>query len=57
MLDQAQVYQLFGEIDRLPGIEREWQAVLQGRKPFDFRVWRWVNLIRWAERFDVSFAA
>jgi asparagine synthase (glutamine-hydrolysing) len=41
----------------LAGVRREWQAVLQGRKMFDFRVWRWVNLIRWAERFDVSFAA
>jgi asparagine synthase (glutamine-hydrolysing) len=38
-----------------PGVQREWTAVLQGRKPFDFRVWRWVNLIRWAERFGVTF--
>jgi asparagine synthase (glutamine-hydrolysing) len=36
-------------------VEREWQAVLNGRKRFDFRIWRWVNLIRWAERFRVSF--
>jgi asparagine synthase (glutamine-hydrolysing) len=39
------------------GMRREWQAVLQGRRKFDFRIWRWVNLIRWAERRDVSFAA
>ncbi len=38
----------------LPAVEREWQAVLKGRKPFDFRVWRWVNLIRWVERFGVT---
>lgn len=37
----------------LPQVQREWQAVLNGRKPFDFRVWRWVNLIRWVERFGV----
>jgi len=37
------------------GMQREWQAVLQGHKRFDFRVWRWVNLIRWAERFQVTF--
>src|SRR5262249_7315606 len=39
------------------GVRREWGAVLAGRKPFGFHVWRWVNLIRWAERFDVEFAA
>jgi asparagine synthase (glutamine-hydrolysing) len=37
------------------GLQGEWQAVLAGKKPFDFRIWRWVNLIRWAERFDVEF--
>ena len=41
----------------LPEMQRTWAAVLAGKQPFDFRVWRWVNLIRWAERFDVSFAA
>lgn len=38
-----------------PALLRDWQAVLAGRAKFDFRVWRWVNLIRWAERFDVDF--
>jgi asparagine synthase (glutamine-hydrolysing) len=33
----------------------EWREVQEGKKPFDSRVWRWVNLIRWAERFDVTF--
>jgi asparagine synthase (glutamine-hydrolysing) len=32
-----------------------WQAVREGKEPFDSRVWRWVNLIRWAERFGVAF--
>jgi asparagine synthase (glutamine-hydrolysing) len=36
-------------------MQREWQAVLAGRRPFDFRVWRWLNLIRWADYFDVCF--
>ena len=44
----------------MPGLNpaamrREWLAILAGKKTFDFRVWRWVNLIRWAERFDVRF--
>jgi len=34
----------------------EWDALLQRRIRFDFRVWRWINLIRWARRFNVSFA-
>ena len=37
-------------------LQAEWQAILAGRKPFDFRAWRWVNLIRWAELFEVPFA-
>jgi len=36
-------------------MERQWQAVLNGRARFDSHVWRWVNLIRWVERFGVSF--
>ena len=41
---------------RLAEVRRAWQAIASGRQPFDFRVWRWVNLIRWAERFEVGFA-
>jgi asparagine synthase (glutamine-hydrolysing) len=39
----------------VPALQRDWQAVLAGRAKFDFRIWRWVNLIRWAERFNVDF--
>jgi asparagine synthase (glutamine-hydrolysing) len=35
---------------------REWTLIAQGRRPYDSRVWRWVNLIKWIEhvggRFD-----
>lgn len=34
---------------------REWQGVREGTKPFDFRIWRWVNFIRWVELFDIEF--
>lgn len=34
----------------------EWDAMLAGRRPFDFRFWRWVNLIRWVERRGVAVA-
>jgi asparagine synthase (glutamine-hydrolysing) len=40
----------------LPAMRRDWDAVLAGRARFDFRVWRWVNLIHWADRFNVDFA-
>jgi asparagine synthase (glutamine-hydrolysing) len=36
-------------------MQHDWKAVLDGRARFDFRIWRWVNLIRWAEKFDVKF--
>lgn len=35
-------------------MRREWTAVMSGTKPFNLRIWRWVNLIRWAESFKVS---
>jgi len=39
----------------LPAVREEWHAILKGERPFDFRVWRWLNTIRWAERYDVRF--
>ena len=34
---------------------QEWEAMLRGKRPFDWRFWRWVNLIRWTERFKVGY--
>jgi asparagine synthase (glutamine-hydrolysing) len=47
-------------VERVPAldavaVQREWKAVQDGNKPFDWRVWRWVNLVRWAEACDVRF--
>ncbi len=39
----------------MDAVQRDWNAVLAGKARFDFRIWRWVNLIRWAERFNVEF--
>jgi asparagine synthase (glutamine-hydrolysing) len=36
-------------------LQEEFAAVLAGRKPFDTRVWRWINLIAWARSFGVRF--
>jgi asparagine synthase (glutamine-hydrolysing) len=39
------------------GVARqEWDAVREGRRPFDFRIWRWVNLIRWTEDLGVIYS-
>lgn len=36
-------------------MRREWSEIQAGRSPFNWRVWRWINLIRWADRWDVQF--
>lgn len=36
-------------------VHREWSAIMSGRQAYDFRVWRWFNLVRWAHLFNVSF--
>ncbi|AFY41482.1 asparagine synthase (glutamine-hydrolyzing) [Nostoc sp. PCC 7107] len=36
-------------------MQTDFQAVLAGKSAFDFRIWRWVNLIRWAENLAVTF--
>lgn len=36
-------------------VKGEFAAILAGHKPFDFRVWRWINLAAWARAFDVRF--
>ena len=38
-------------------IKRHWQEVLEGRRRFDWTIWRWLNLIRWAERWEVDFGS
>jgi asparagine synthase (glutamine-hydrolysing) len=39
---------LIGGLDAA-AVRADWQGVQAGERPFDTRVWRWVNLIRWAE--------
>lgn len=34
---------------------REWHAVRDGKARFDWRIWRMVNLVRWAEVWDAQF--
>jgi len=36
-------------------IEKDWPLLLRGGEAFDGRLWRWINLILWAQRFAVVF--
>lgn len=40
------------DIERVRGLCRE---VLRGERRFDFQTWRFVNLIRWSDQFDVCY--
>ena len=52
---------LASEVAReIPGLKiaearKEWCDYLNGRSKSDFRIWRWINLIRWTQLFDISF--
>jgi asparagine synthase (glutamine-hydrolysing) len=37
-------------------VTKEWRSVLDGSKPFDWRVWRWVNIVRWTETCAADFS-
>lgn len=34
----------------------EWEQMVQGRRQMDFRVWRWLNVILWSQRYSVGVA-
>jgi asparagine synthase (glutamine-hydrolysing) len=38
-------------------LRKEWEGVLDGARPFDFRIWRCINLILWSELYEVDFPA
>jgi asparagine synthase (glutamine-hydrolysing) len=40
----------------LQAMQREWEAISQGKQSFDHRVWRWINLIHWSEKLQLEYA-
>ena len=38
-------------------VRDHWENVRAGHEPFDWRIWRWLNTIRWAELYDMEFGA
>jgi asparagine synthase (glutamine-hydrolysing) len=45
----AQIYAL-----NTKEIKSQWNQMVNGVRPLDSRVWRWMNLILWAEKFEVD---
>jgi len=41
----------------LPAVRAEVTAVLDGGRPYNSRVWRWLNTIRWTELLDLEHAS
>lgn len=39
---------------QLDKIRREWRNICSGSAPFDWRVWRWINYVRWVELFSIE---
>jgi len=39
---------------RVNDARNRWQEMRDGRRPFDPVAWRWLNLIRWSDRFAVQ---
>jgi asparagine synthase (glutamine-hydrolysing) len=37
-------------------VKAEWQAVLNRQRPFDFRIWRWLNLVIWVKTYGIRFS-
>jgi asparagine synthase (glutamine-hydrolysing) len=38
-------------------MQKQWEAILEGRQAFDERVWRWINIIHWSQRFQLDYSA
>jgi asparagine synthase (glutamine-hydrolysing) len=39
---------------RLSRVRERWEAARAGSNPLDTAAWRWLNFIRWADRFTVQ---
>jgi len=37
-------------------VRQEWESVCKGKRTFNFRIWRWLNLIRWTQELGVSYS-
>ena len=37
-------------------LRQMWQEIKQGKKEFNWQVWRWLNFIRWVKLFQIEFS-
>ena len=33
----------------------EWERILHGSTSFSYYVWRWINLIKWSDHFNIQY--
>jgi asparagine synthase (glutamine-hydrolysing) len=36
-------------------VKKEWVNIIEGRKKFDCRIWRWIELIKWSEQYNIDY--
>ncbi|MGI9227418.1 MAG: asparagine synthase (glutamine-hydrolyzing) [Gammaproteobacteria bacterium] len=36
-------------------LEEEWKGVWEGTKHFDYRIWRWIDFLRWSKMNSIEF--
>lgn len=41
----------------LKAMRLEWNRIRDGRQRFDNRIWRWLNVIRWSNQFEIEYSA
>ncbi|MBF0380475.1 MAG: asparagine synthase (glutamine-hydrolyzing) [Magnetococcales bacterium] len=39
-----------------PELQQNWSQIKNGKRPFTRQIWRWLNVIRWAEMYGVQFS-
>jgi asparagine synthase (glutamine-hydrolysing) len=39
----------------LASIRNQWSEIVSGQRPFDSRVWRWLNVIRWSGESQIEY--
>jgi len=40
---------------KMDKVQEEWRNVSANRRPFNFRIWRWINLTNWSERHSIEY--
>jgi asparagine synthase (glutamine-hydrolysing) len=40
---------------KMDKVREEWRNISADKRPFNFRIWRWINLICWSERHSIEY--